>query len=330
MLARTLSAGFKLPPVVLGTMGLSWAYQPPAADAVMGVATALFDAAQEHGVNALVTASIYSTPGLPHNETVIGECAVKRHGRDKWKLITKIGVDFKKNPPFVQTPAALEAELTTCLSRLGTNYVDLLVLNRPDPRVPIDAAWQQMAEFVKSGRAKHIGLSEASVAEIRAAHKIHPVAALEQEYSLFARSAELLLPTARELGCGLLSYSPLGRGLLAGPPPAAGYSKSDWRRSSPRHSGANLAANAASATALKAIAERKGTTPAALALAWVLAQGPDVVAAFGTLSPQRLAENVASASLQLTPEEVKEIGAAVTEAKGERYPGRHGQFEAKK
>ena len=202
----------------------------------------------------------------------------------------------------------------------------------PDPRIPIETTWAVMAQFVAEGKAKYVGLSEASPDEVRRAHAVHPVTAIQQEWSLDTRDIEQeLVPTCRELGVGVLAYSPLGRGMLAGAVKAvAELAPNDWRRSSPRFSAANIDANVDRATRLAALASRRGITPAQLALLWLLAQGEDVVPIPGTTKLARLDENLAVASMPpLSEAEAAEIAAAVPEAVGERYAGMHGTFNSK-
>ena len=257
--------------------------------------------------------------------------ALARHGRSKWTVITKIGVDLAQKPPFVQSREALRAQLAASLAALGTDFVDVLVLNRPDPSLPIAETMAVFAEFVREGRARFVGLSEASAAEIRAAHEVCPLSLIEQEYSLLTRDLEgALLPTTRELGIGVLAYSPLSRGLLARSlPSAAPGAAFDFRASSPRFRGEALAANLGAADALAARAAARGCTPAQLALAWLLAQGDDIVPIPGTTKLARLAENLGAAAITLSRAEADELRAAIPEGTGERYSGMHGTFNAK-
>eukprot|EP01012_Entosiphon_sulcatum_P012190 TRINITY_DN17617_c0_g1_i1.p1 TRINITY_DN17617_c0_g1~~TRINITY_DN17617_c0_g1_i1.p1 ORF type:complete len:226 (-),score=43.97 TRINITY_DN17617_c0_g1_i1:238-879(-) len=201
------SQGLEVPAIGFGTMGLTWAYAPPDLATLNERKGSLFEACQKHGSNALVTAWIYFSEGLPHNEEVVGE-AIAKYGRDKWIIIDKIGADFSKKPvPLAQSPEELREQLEQSLKRLGTDYLDLLVLNRPDPRIPIEQTMKVFKEFVAEGKARHIGLSEASPEEIRRAHAVHPISAVEQEYSLATRDVEEgLIPTLKELGIGILTH----------------------------------------------------------------------------------------------------------------------------
>ena len=192
--------GLTLPAVALGTMGMSWAYATAfeASDAP-AAADALFAAARAAGSTALVTARIYSSPGKPHNEELVGRAL--RPSRGAWRVVTKIGVDLAKSPPFTQSPEELRAQLEASLAALGTDHVDVLVLNRPDPRRPIAEAMAVFKQFVAEGKAKFVGLSEASESEIRAAHAVLPLSVIEGEYSLFERGIEALRPTTTATYC---------------------------------------------------------------------------------------------------------------------------------
>ena len=319
--------GLQLPAIAYGAMGQSWAYSTAfPADSAFSSSGSLFSAALEQGCTAIVTARIYSTPGLPHNEELVG-AALRTHGRSAFTVITKIGVNLAKQPPHVQSPEELREELEQSLAALGTDFVDVLVLNRPDPQRSIAETMKVFKQFVAEGKAKYVGLSEATPEEIRAAHAATPLSLIEGEYSLFTRDIEAVLPTMRELGIGLLAYSPLSRGLLtkAAPSPTV----RDWRNMVPRFQGEHRAANEAAADAVAAIAAKRGCTPSQLALAWLLAQGPDIVPAPGTTSLARLTENLAAVETVLSPAEADELRALVPEASGERYAGMHGTFNSK-
>jgi len=229
---------------------------------------------------------------------------------------------MSKKPPFAQSAEELRMQLDESLARLRTDHLDLLVLNRPDPSIPIEDTMAVFKAFVAEGKAKYVGLSEATPDQIRRAHAVHPLTAIEQEYSLNTRDIEgELLATVRGLGIGVLAYSPLGRGMLSATLRSrADIAPGDMRLHLPRFSEENIAKNAAKADALAAIASRKGCTPAQLALAWLLAKGADIVPIPGTTKPERLAENVGAASLSLSAADVAEIEANVPEADGERYP----------
>ena len=321
--------GLRLPAISLGTMGMSWAYDTayPAAEAGARADAALAAAAAA-GCTALVTARIYSTAGLPHNEELVARALARAGegaGEGAWTVVTKIGIDLSRSPPHAQSEAELRAQLAASLAALGARRVDVLVLNRPDPRRDIRETMRVFADFVAQGLCRYVGLSEASEAEVRAAHAVLPLSCLEAEYSLCSRGIEALLPTLRELGIGLLAYSPLSRGLLTRRLPG----ERDWRRQQPRFDAAHLPANLAAADALAAAAAARGCTPAQLALAWLLAQGEDIVPIPGSTSPARIAENAGAAALRLTPAEADELRALVPEATGDRYAGMHATWESK-
>jgi aryl-alcohol dehydrogenase-like predicted oxidoreductase len=210
------------------------------------------------------------------------------------------------------------------LKRLGTDHIDLYYQHRVDPQVPIEETVGAMADLVRQGKVRHIGLSEAAADTLRRASKVHKITALQTEYSLWSRDVEdEILPACRELGIGLVAYSPLGRGFLSGKIRSLDdLDPTDWRRHNPRFQGENLEKNLALADRIREIAGRKGCTPAQLALAWVLAQGRDVVPIPGTRSPQRLEENAASTTVELSAGDLAEIREALprTMVAGLRYP----------
>lgn len=218
------------------------------------------------------------------------------------------------------------------LARLKTTYIDVLILNRPDPSIPIATIMETFKAFVSEGLVKYVGLSEATPAEIRAAHAVLPLTAIEQEYSLNTRDIEgELLSTIRELGIGLLAYSPLGRGLLGSTIKSrADLKPGDWRLSSPRFSEENIAANVKKAEKLADIAASKGCTSAQLALAWLLAQGLDVFPVQGSTKVDRTRENLGAINVVLTPEEAESIAALVPEADGDRYTGMFATWNKRK
>jgi aryl-alcohol dehydrogenase-like predicted oxidoreductase len=207
------------------------------------------------------------------------------------------------------------------LRRLGVDQIDLYYLHRVDPNTPIEDTIGAMKELVEAGKVRHIGLSEAAPETIRRAHAVHPLTAVQSEYSLWTRDPEDgVLPVLRELGIGLVSYSPLGRGFLSGAIRSIDdLAPDDYRRSSPRFMGENFQRNLELVAVIEQMASRKGVTPAQLALAWVLAQGDDIVPIPGTRRRSRLEENVGAAQIQLTPEERQEIATALPSAVGERY-----------
>jgi aryl-alcohol dehydrogenase-like predicted oxidoreductase len=207
------------------------------------------------------------------------------------------------------------------LQRLGTDHIDLYYQHRVDPNVEIEETVGAMAELVEAGKVRHLGLSEAAPETIRRAHAVHPITALQTEYSVFAREPEAeIIPTCRELGIGFVAYSPLGRGFLSGRfSNTDELAEDDFRRSQPRFQGENLEANTRIVAKLREIAEEKEITPAQLALAWVLAQGEDIVPIPGTKRRTYLEENAAAADIELTDEDLSRINDELPEVSGERY-----------
>jgi aryl-alcohol dehydrogenase-like predicted oxidoreductase len=275
------------------------------------------------GVTFLDTADMY---GPFTNEKLVGRAIAGR--RDKVQLATKFGNQRGEDGSRLGINGRPEYVRSACdasLRRLGVDHVDLYYQHRVDRTVPIEETVGAMKELVEAGKVRHLGLSEASAATIRRAHAVHPITALQTEYSLFTRDLEdEVLPTIRELGIGLVPYSPLGRGLLTGaitnPDDLEG---NDSRRSPyfPRFAGDALEANLALVAQIREIAERKGATPGQLALAWVLAQGDDVVPIPGTKRVRYLEENVAATQVQLTSEDLAALEQAVPRdaVAGERY-----------
>jgi aryl-alcohol dehydrogenase-like predicted oxidoreductase len=219
------------------------------------------------------------------------------------------------------SPEHVRSSIEGSLKRLGTDHIDLYYQHRVDPRVPIEETVGAMAELVAAGKVRHIGLSEAAPETIRRANAVHPITAVQTEYSLWTREAEAeVLPTCRELGIGFVPYSPLGRGFLAGRFSSPDeLDENDFRRHGPRFTGENLQANLRLAAKVKEIAAKKGVTPAQLAIAWVLAQGEDLVPIPGTKRRSYLEQNAAAVEVELTEEEIKRIDAELPEPAGERY-----------
>ncbi|HZY74463.1 MAG TPA: aldo/keto reductase [Edaphobacter sp.] len=275
------------------------------------------------GIDFFDTADVY---GIGHNETFLGQVLGKR--RDEVFLATKFANLRKKEDPAYWAisgrPEYVRAACDASLQRLGMDHIDLYYQHRVDPQTPIEETVGAMAELVKEGKVRYLGLSEASPATIRRAHKVHPITALQTEYSLWERHVEQeILLTVRELGIGFVPYSPLGRGFLTGTiTSASDLGENDFRsRRYPRFSGEALEKNQVLVNRVRAIADRKGVKPGQLALAWVLAQGKDVVPIPGTKRRKYLEENAAAASLALSPQEVAELEAAIPqdEIVGERY-----------
>jgi len=222
------------------------------------------------------------------------------------------------------SPAYVRSACDASLKRLGVDHIDLYYQHRVDRSVPIEDTVGAMAELVRAGKVRHLGLSEAAPATIRRAHAVHPIAALQTEYSLWTRDVEAdILPTCRELGIGFVPYSPLGRGFLTGALRNLDQlAADDWRRHNPRFQGENLQHNLALVDAVTALATARGCTPAQLALAWLLSRGPQVVPIPGTRSVPRLDENAAAANLVLTADELARLGAVLAQQPvlGTRYP----------
>jgi aryl-alcohol dehydrogenase-like predicted oxidoreductase len=275
------------------------------------------------GINFLDTADVY---GFGDNEVLVGKTIKPR--RDEVFLATKFGNLRKKDDPTYWgvsgKPGYVHAACDASLKRLGVDHIDLYYQHRVDPETPIEDTVGAMAELVKAGKVKYLGLSEASPATIRRAHKVHPITALQTEYSLWERHIEKeILPTVRELGIGFVPYSPLGRGFLTGKiKDTSQLDSKDFRATRyPRFSGEAFDQNLILVERLETIAKRKGATASQLALAWVLAQGEDVIPIPGTKRRKYLEENVAALNIKLTGAEIQELEAAVPqdEIVGERY-----------
>ena len=259
------------------------------------------------GITLLDTAEAY---GQGRSEGLVGRAV--RDRRDRAVIATKASKG---------SPAYLREAIDRSLGHLGLDHVDLYYLHRVDPDVPIEETMGAMAEFVAAGKVRAVGLSEAGPETIRRAHAVHPVAALQTEYSLFHREPETdLLPVTRELGIAYVAYSPLSRGLLTGRIRGEDdLDPADWRRQVPRFQGENLAHNVALLEPLEALAQMKGVSTATLALAWVLAQGDDIVPIPGTKRRTYLEENLAAADIALTAEDLARIDAELPPVAGDRY-----------
>lgn len=282
-------------------------------------AVRLIHHAIERGVDFLDSADLY---GWGQNERLVGRAIAGR--RDKVVLATKFGqVKTATGQGVDGRPEYVRAACEASLQRLGVEVIDLYYQHRVDPAVPIEETVGAMARLVDEGKVRCLGLCEARPETIRRAHKTHPIAAVQTEYSLLYRvEAEETRRTTRELGIAFVAYSPLGRGFLTGAIREPEDLKGDRRGQHPRFQAANFAHNRALVAGLEAIAGEKGCTPGQLALAWLLAQGPDVVAIPGTKRRERLDENIGALAIRLTPEEVARIGAAIPTgaAAGTRYP----------
>ncbi len=298
----------------LGCMGTSYAYGPPD----RGEALATLRRALDLGVTLLDTADMY---GAGHNEELVAEVLPGR--RDEIVLATKFGIltgpDGRPNG-VDGSPAHVRRACAASLRRLGVDAIDLYYLHRPDPRVPIEDTVGAMGELVAAGHVRHLGLSEASAATVRRAAAVHPIAAVQSEWSVFSRDVEAeVVPACRELGIGLVPYSPLGRGLLTGAlTGAGGLAADDFRRGLPRFADAALARNLDAVAVVRGVAAAHAATPGQVALAWLLAQGPDVVPIPGTKRVRHLEENLGALAVQLSPEDRARLEALRPE--GDRYP----------
>lgn len=302
----------------LGCMGMSDFYGP--ADRTESLAT--LDAAIEAGITLLDTGDFY---GMGHNEMLLSEAV--RGRRDRLFIAVKFGAQRDPAGAFLGfdgRPAAVKASLAYSLRRLGVDYIDLYQPARVDPAVPIEDTVGAIADMVAAGHVRHIGLSEAGAETIRRAHAVHPIAALQIEYSLMSRGIEAeILPTVRTLGIGVMAYGVLSRGLLSGRTPAAGPTDAgDFRAHSPRFTGQNLQKNLALVEVLRALAVERGATPAQLAIAWALHRGDDVIPLVGARRRDRLAEALGAVDLQLSESDMAAVEAAVPPAAvaGDRYP----------
>ena len=300
----------------LGCMGMSAFYG--STDEREAIAT--IHRALELGVTFLDTAEVY---GPYTNEELVGRAVADR--RDQAVIATKFGVRIPPENPAQRildgTPENVRRSVDASLQRLGVDHIDLYYQHRIDPGVPTEETVGAMAELVSEGKVRHLGLSEASAETIRRAGAVHPIAAVQTEYSLWTRDVEdEVLPTLRELGIGLVAYSPLGRGFLSGRFRSPDdLDPDDWRRTQPRFSRENTERNRALAAKVDLLAEEKGVPPAQLALAWVLARGDDVVPIPGTKRRTYLEQNATAVDVELTDDDLARIDAELPAASGARY-----------
>lgn len=308
--------GLSVSELGLGCMGMSEFYG--AADEVESIAT--IHRALELGVTFLDTADTY---GRGANEQLVGKAIADR--RDLVILATKFGIQSRDAGRLIVNgqPSYVHQACDASLQRLGIDSIDLYYLHRVDPTVPIEETVGAMAELVQQGKVRYLGLSEAAAATIRRAHAVHPISALQSEYSLWSRDPEdEILPTIRELGIGFVPYSPMGRGFLSGKITNPNdFAEDDFRRQQPRFQGENFYKNLQLVERVQAIAAEKNVTPGQLALAWLLAQGNDIVPIPGTKRRTYLEENVAAANISLSADELARIDAVLptNSAVGDRY-----------
>ena len=305
----------------LGCMGMSFSYGPPKDKQEM---TSVLRAAVERGVTFFDTAEVYG-PFL--NEELVGEALAPF--RDQVVIATKFGFDLSPNfdprgmkgaPGLNSRPEHIKQAVEGSLKRLRVDVIDLLYQHRVDPNVPIEDVAGAVKELIQQGKVKHFGLSEAGVQTIRRAHAVQPLTALQSEYSLWTRTPEKeVIPTLEELGIGFVPYSPLGKGFLTGKiDENATFDSSDFRSTLPRFTPEALKANQALIDLLGSIAERKKATPAQIALAWLLAQKPWIVPIPGTTKLHRLEENIGAVSVELTPDDLREIDSRRLQDHGAR------------
>ena len=290
----------------LGCMGMSFAYgTPDAAEAEATLARAL-----DLGITFFDTADVY---GMGHNEQLVGKALASR--RDEVVLATKFGIHDDPTAPRGRRGVRGDAEYVrqacdASLGRLGVDHIDLYYQHRPDIRVPIEETVDAMAELVRAGKVRHLGLSEASADTVRRAAAVHPIAALQSEWSLFSRDIEAeIVPACREAGIALVPYSPLGRGMLTGTVASLDeLEDNDFRRTVPRFQGDNLDRNLELVTVVRDVAAARGATPGQVALAWLAAQGDDVVPIPGTKRRKYLEENVGALDVELTADDMARLG----------------------
>lgn len=315
---RQLGAtGRQLPSIGLGCMGLSEFYGPPTEP---GDAIRLLHEAIELGIKHFDTAEIYGIGSA--NEILLGEAFADR--RDHVFIATKFGlVRDSETGDFLGLDGSAQncrRAVEASLRRLRTDHIDLYYLHRVDPATPIEETVTAMAELVEEGKLGAIGLSEASAATIRRAAAVHPIAAVQSEYSIFSRDIEAdVMPACQETGASLVAYSPLGRGLLAGRFQSEAPDDSDWRTTTPRFQGEDFDANRALAAQIEALAAARSCTPAQLALAWVLSRGESILALMGTTNLANLKQNIDALALQLTAEECAHLDALAGRVCGDRY-----------
>ena len=320
---RKLGQGLEVSELGLGCMGMSQSYGTR--NDPESIAT--IHRALELGVSFFDTAEVY---GPFHNEELLGQAL--RGKRDQVVIATKFGFKIQdgKIVGLDSRPGHIREAVDGSLRRLDTDHIDLLYQHRVDKNVSIEDVVGTMADLVRQGKVRYLGLSEAGEETIRRAHKVHPISALQSEYSLWERNLEeRIIPLLRELGIGLVPFAPLGRGFLTGTVQRAeSFGEDDFRKNDPRFQGENFDANMRIAGVVQQVAKRKGATPAQVALAWVLSRGNDIVPIPGTKRRKYLEENVGAANVKLTAAEAAELTAAVPPTAGPRYnPARMSQID---
>jgi aryl-alcohol dehydrogenase-like predicted oxidoreductase len=314
---HTLLGNLEVSRLGLGAMGMSAYYSGATTDDAESERT--LRRALDLGITLIDTAEVY---GPYINEELVGRAIAGR--RDEVVLATKFGLMTHRGedgPGLDSSPENIRLAVDGSLRRLGTDHIDLYYQHRVDPATPIEDTAGTLGELIAAGKIGHLGLSEASPATIRRAHAVHPVTALQTEYSLWTRDPERdILPVVRELGIGFVAYSPLGRGFLTGQIRSAdALDPGDFRASNPRFTGSNLEQNLGIVAEVEAVAAETGATPAQVALAWLLALGDDIVPIPGTKRVTRLEENTAAAGLILSPDQLARL-TAIGPPAGDRYP----------
>src|SRR5438874_4014079 len=316
---RKLGNNLEVSAIGLGCMGMSFAYgAPEERDGLESIAT--IHRAIELGVTFFDTAEVY---GPYTNEQLLARALDGQ--RDRVIIATKFGFKIENGAMagLNSRPEHVRKAVEGSLRRLATDRIDLLYQHRVDPAVPIEEVVGAMADLVREGKARFLGLSEAGEQTIRRAHAVHPISALQSEYSLWERNLEpRIIPLLRELGIGLVPFAPLGRGFLTGTVKRAEeYPETDYRHNDPRYKGENFDANMRAASAVRELAEQQGATPGQIALAWLLHKGPDIVPIPGTKKRTHLEDNAGAAAVSLSDEEMSRLDAALSPEKvaGPRY-----------